>query len=1374
MKLGLRPIFRLFLFLCVVAIFPQKITAQVSEEGTPLSMQATFRDFLQEKAKIVDMPAVDVARLRREDLENDGFKEIPWRFGENIDTDLGIRNSGTWTTLPDGSRVWRLSIRSNGAYHINLTFDRYKLEKGAKLFIHNSDFSHIIGAFTEKNNQEDYMFGTTLVKGNTITLEYQVPAGVSEGELHINRVTHGYRDAYAKALDAFGSSGSCNVNVNCPAGADWACTKKSVCMLVSGGNGFCTGTLLNNTANDAKPYVITANHCYSNPSTWVFWFNWDSPTCANPASAPTPQVMSGATLRARRANTDFCLVEINQAIPSTIDVIYAGWNRSTDNPTRLVCIHHPSGDIKKISFADVVTSENSGPLTTGNGWRAFWRATGGITEPGSSGSAVFDTMQRFVGQLYGGPSSCTATGTNRSDYFGKFAMSWANGTTTADQASSWLDPLNTGAVAIDALGCSGFSLSLNNGAGTVCQTGNTSAVLTARSFGTFSGSTVNLSISGAPAGVTATLVSSSLVPTSTTPATTTLNISVANTTAQGVYPITVTGTSGAMIKTTVFTLTVAATPSVSTLSTPANNATGVASTPVLVWNTTQLATAYDVELAIDSAAAARVFTSNNVAATTVTVTPSLNSTTVYYWRVRAKNSCGTGAWSFWWRFTTNACLTYMSTDVPKLISDLGTSTVTSTLTLSTGAVINTIDVVNVQGTHTYNGDIDFALIAPNNTTLTLRNRVCAAAADFSFSISDAATATTHTCTSPVGSGDTYRPIQALSALSGLSVNGIWTMRVRDLADGDGGSLNSWGLRVCPANDYSVATTRDTSNILCSNTANTVTVPITYTAMATFSGAVALTTATLPTGITVNFAANTINLTAGSSVTSNMTVNVAAGTAAGNYTVTLRATSGSIVRVLNYVVRVSGVPNAPTLLLPLNNATTVAVNNATFNWSPVASAASYQIEIANDAAFTSIVNTGNPTTISFTNTVALQAGTVYWWRVKAISPCGQSAWTSRIFQTAGADAIPTDIPTEAGNWVATAETTVSGWTHYTKPALTAPITRRNLLILSVKKDAALQLVPSQVSVLVNTPNQTTQPIGANKYIVSPTSWHVINRSWKATPTTQPTAPIAVRFYYTTAEYNALRANAPSLTSHDSILVYKFTSGTNIDPNPTLGHSGAFAAYFEDPTYTHSTWGTHHYAEFGSNDLSGGGAGAGSIPLLVEWGTFAGTKGNTSNQLTWQTVQERKTTNFVLEYSRDGQNYKTVATKTARGMAVASFNFDTTHIQGFAAKHFYRLRINGQNGRFAYAPTIVLLEDAEANDKKVKYFPNPTDKDLTLFVIGDNESVDIVIYNDLGQAVQSGTYNSNGAITIPMQNLASGMYIIKINSPSIDKSVKVQKQ
>ena len=436
-----------FLQFVAIALFSGIAAAgfsQVSRGGSPISFQNS--DLVKTRPVVMTLRAVDVDRLRAEDVINDQNKDIPWRFGENIDVDYTLLNSGSWDLLPGGDRIWRLGIRSEGALTINLTFSDYHMPPGATLFVYNVNKTEVIGAFTDFNNQENGVFATTLVSGDQVVMEYYEPAKPDfPGVLNLTRVTHGYRNAFEYAR-SFGNSGSCNNNVNCPEAAGWENQVRSVCMLVSGGNGFCTGAVVNNTSWNGVPYVLTANHCYSDPSSWVFWFNWQSPTCANPGTSPSYNSLSGATLRSRNSDSDFCLVEMSSTPPSSYNVYYAGWNRENVGASSGAGIHHPSGDIKKISYSITpFTSDTWSGTPADSHWKVIWND--GVTEPGSSGSPMFDQNHRVIGQLHGGPSACSAT--QLWDFYGKFSMSWAQGTTAATRLQEWLDPVNTSVTTLE-------------------------------------------------------------------------------------------------------------------------------------------------------------------------------------------------------------------------------------------------------------------------------------------------------------------------------------------------------------------------------------------------------------------------------------------------------------------------------------------------------------------------------------------------------------------------------------------------------------------------------------------------------------------------------------------------------------------------------------------------------------------------------------------------------------------------------------------------------------------------------------------------------------------------------------------------------------
>ena len=426
----------------------------------------------------------DIKQLRAEDAINDEKGNSPWRFGINHETNLSPENSGTWKSLSNGGKLWLLKINCPEAQTINLTFENTSIPEGNELYVYDTGKTFILGKFTQKHIYEGQL-GTELVPGENIIIEYYVAPENSEnqGRLSVSTVTHGYRVAEEFQQKAFGQAGACNMNVNCPDGTEFSNQKRSVVMLVSGSNGFCSGALINNTEYDGKPYVLTANHCYSNPASWVFRFNWESPDCANPGSSPSFTSLSGAVLRARRSASDMCLVEItggleSGTVPASYNAYFSGWDRTGENPDRTFGIHHPRGDIKKISFDDNPSSPTQstigGVTSDVNGvWSVIWdRNT--TTQQVSSGSPLFDQSKRIIGQLWGGAASCSnLTG---ADYYGRVFMSWnPSGSNSTNQLEHWLDPSGTGAIIVDGyqpgiiVSDDGALILLKEAKGTLCN-----------------------------------------------------------------------------------------------------------------------------------------------------------------------------------------------------------------------------------------------------------------------------------------------------------------------------------------------------------------------------------------------------------------------------------------------------------------------------------------------------------------------------------------------------------------------------------------------------------------------------------------------------------------------------------------------------------------------------------------------------------------------------------------------------------------------------------------------------------------------------------------------------------------------------------------
>ncbi len=444
-----------------------QVNAQISIGGRPYS-------FLN-KTKDEPIPVVAVSSLKKKQIEEEDTRDeangLPPRFGYPHQVNLNLDNSGRWETLPNGDRIWRLGIYAPDALSINLLYNDFFLPDESVLYIYSADRKHVIGGFTSANNKQDRIFATGLVYGDNIVLEYYLPLRNGKGRIieekpaiSINYVVHGYRYIQFDPKDLekdFSSSGSCNVNTICSQGDNWRDQIKSVAMLLVGGSRFCTGYLVNNTAQDCRPLLLTANHCLgsadaiNSPSvnTWTFMWRYESPTCTPTTDGPTNMTTNGGMVLANPDNPDdvlsidFALIAMDENPKAAgYDVYFAGFDATTTPPGAATGIHHPRGDVKKISMENDALTGTAYSSTSGTAthWRiADWDS--GNTEPGSSGSPIFsNTTQRAIGFLSGGSSDC---GNDLSDWYGSIGYSWNNNgaTDSRRRLKDHLDPVGGGA-----------------------------------------------------------------------------------------------------------------------------------------------------------------------------------------------------------------------------------------------------------------------------------------------------------------------------------------------------------------------------------------------------------------------------------------------------------------------------------------------------------------------------------------------------------------------------------------------------------------------------------------------------------------------------------------------------------------------------------------------------------------------------------------------------------------------------------------------------------------------------------------------------------------------------------------------------------------
>ena len=397
----------------------------------------------------------DVVRLVKEDDRNEAT-----RFSAPLSLDLAPAAAPENYTFENEEWTWSQTFTVPNATGLGLFADQLNLPEGGRLTLENEH--GLRGPFTQADASTQNRLFTDFLPGATARLVYRGPLPETP-PFHLWRLDHVYRpDRWKNPFEKdFGDANDCHVNANCAEGDGWEDEKSGTArinLIVEEGVGFCTGNLINNTAQDGRPYLLTGFHCMDGFTPiydlWSVDFEYTSQDCNNPTTEPTPTRYLGVEYRAGLQATDFMLLEIIDASFAAEDHYFAGWDRSDGGVSgRVIHFHHPSGDIQKVSFSDAqgmpilntTITWNSNVVTpTRHHFTADFAM--GTFEVGSSGSCFFDENRRVRGTLNGGNANCPGP---TEAFVGRFHLSWDSGSADSTRLRPWLDPLGTNPTTLD-------------------------------------------------------------------------------------------------------------------------------------------------------------------------------------------------------------------------------------------------------------------------------------------------------------------------------------------------------------------------------------------------------------------------------------------------------------------------------------------------------------------------------------------------------------------------------------------------------------------------------------------------------------------------------------------------------------------------------------------------------------------------------------------------------------------------------------------------------------------------------------------------------------------------------------------------------------
>ena len=443
------PVFALLLALPALAAGQQVIRAepevQAASRAMPAPKAAQVAPWRTRHVRLPEGFAPDRAKA----LPSTDKPGIPMQVGfpraiGSMQTVRDTRAELAWEAWVDGRTVAAVAVTSPGAAALRLGLHVEALPQGTVLRFHSGN-----GHDTLEMGAEEIARIPTLpevwspvVESDTIVMEVELPPEASPADVSLAapRVSHLVASP-ATGFPVAKAASSCNLDAACYQGS-WSSESNAVARILftrDGSTYVCSGTLLaDKDTSTAVPYFLTANHCVGTQAAastvQSYWF-YRASACDSGLRGNYRTLTGGATLLYASETTDTALLRLNGTPPA--GVTYAGWivGGTPAIGAPVTGIHHPTGDLQKISFGNIRNYYSCAPgeagkfscSTAGSSTSTFysvgWRQ--GVTESGSSGSALFlDNGRYLVGQLYGGNGSCTEPG---ADFYGRFDVAYNAG-----------------------------------------------------------------------------------------------------------------------------------------------------------------------------------------------------------------------------------------------------------------------------------------------------------------------------------------------------------------------------------------------------------------------------------------------------------------------------------------------------------------------------------------------------------------------------------------------------------------------------------------------------------------------------------------------------------------------------------------------------------------------------------------------------------------------------------------------------------------------------------------------------------------------------------------------------------------------------------
>ncbi|MBT2559140.1 T9SS type A sorting domain-containing protein [Hymenobacter sp. ISL-91] len=189
-----------------------------------------------------------------------------------------------------------------------------------------------------------------------------------------------------------------------------------------------------------------------------------------------------------------------------------------------------------------------------------------------------------------------------------------------------------------------------------------------------------------------------------------------------------------------------------------------------------------------------------------------------------------------------------------------------------------------------------------------------------------------------------------------------------------------------------------------------------------------------------------------------------------------------------------------------------------------------------------------------------------------------------------------------------------------------------------------------------------------------------------------------------------------------------------------------------------------------------SGAIAVPLPVTLVDFRAQAVGRDALVSWTTVQEVNSASFVVERSNDGSSFVPVATLPARGTSNQRLNYRITdkNAGAQAGLRYYRLLQLDLDGTVARSDVKTVRFDGRSSDTAVRLFPNPTSANVTLDLAQlPTGAYRVEVLGAEGRKVAEWSASGGQEQVLPTQNLAKGVYLLRISGHNTTQVIKLVK-